>query len=236
MEVKRKISYKKHLLALFFTLTIFVFVFSFDLIFNKIRILYLQEVTAEIGKEVLLLDTTKSDFCLTFKESDLTDRFYNLRNNLLITKNSLREDDENIISLKKEISLIQLEYLTFIEKTNYICNSNFVIIIHIYFNEEERESQNKLQKAILISLNNKFSNLRVFFFDSSLDLPEINLKISNQRGVIDSKQEYDKQSLDRKKLSLIINNKRYYDFINIEELKNILIETGAEPKIVKPET
>lgn len=219
---KRKISYKKYIITFFITLTIFVITFfAFEVLNNK-RISYLEASKKDIQQEINSLNDFKIKFCEEIKEFPLINTFNNFKNNLEVVKESLGKENKEIIELEEGITLLQIEYLNLIKKANKKCQFKIIPIIFLYSHQKNEDKLNNYQKQklVLFYLNQKYFNLRIFAFDSSLNLPEIialkpktkpNKKITNN--------------------ILIIDEKVYSGFMSIEELEAILENLGVELKI-----
>lgn len=221
MEIKRKISYKKHLLSFFITLTVFIAVFLFSSLVNTSRLEYLERSKRELEKEIYALNILKADFCKKAEESLLMDELNKIKERLSFVRESLGADQKKVIELEESFSLIQLEYLNIIKKSNQKCDFNLIPIIYIYSIEDNNnKSDHKIQKFVFSYLNGKYSNLRFFSFNASLELPEI-------QRFIPKLEETGKEKFP----IIIVKEKRYYEHKNRQEMKEILENFDLVPRM-----
>lgn len=223
MEIKRKISYKKHLLSFFITLTIFVIVFlSFEILNNK-RLNYIKERRIELKREVNYFSALKIDFCKEVEKSPLVTSFYRITTYLNFMEETLGKDNSEIVELKESFYLIQLEYLNFIKEANHKCAFKYQLIpIILFYSGEEGQEDVEKQKFILSYFESKYSNLRIFSFDYSLDLPEIKklkLEIADKKN-----KTTERDGVEEKEASfiMIIDNKVFHTVQDLENLEKIL--------------
>lgn len=221
MEIKRKISYKKHLLSFFITLTVFIAVFLFSSLVNTSRFEYLERSKRELEKEIYTLNILKADFCKKAEESLLMNELNKIKERLSFVRESLGADQKKVIELEESFSLIQLEYLNIIKKSNQKCDFNLIPIIYIYSIEDNNnKSDHKIQKFVFSYLNRKYSNLRFFSFNASLELPEI-------QRFIPKLEETGKEKFP----IIIVKEKRYYEHKNRQEMKEILENFDLVPRM-----
>ena len=225
MEIKRKISYKKHLFSFFITLTIFIAVFLFSSLVNTSRFEYLERSKRELEKEIYTLNILKADFCKKAEESLLMNELNKIKERLSFVRESLGADQKKVIELEESFSLIQLEYLNIIKKSNQKCDFNLIPIIYIYSIEDNNnKSDHKIQKFVFSYLNRKYSNLRFFSFNSSLELPEI-------QRFIPKLEEMGKEKFP----IIIVKEKRYYGHKNGQEMREILENFDLVPRMEEPQ-
>ena len=218
--VKRKISVKRHIIAVVLSILIFLIGISLGSFLNQER--------ADILKDNM--DINKLDFdslqvqylflnSILEKEKNCIASATILEENVNILEtlggklgnyiqSQVLTDEEEFKSLKREYTLAELRYWLFAKKVKEACNSDIQLIL--YFYSDATCESCSTQGVVLSYLKGIFKdNLLNFALDSEFT-QEPMIKIL--------KNTYD----ITKSPTLIINDKKYEGFYSKEELLNIL--------------
>jgi hypothetical protein len=141
---------------------------------NRARLTELSNIENQISIDTLSLDTqfslleeapcdsVASSTTLTGELSDLGDR-------LSFTENQLGSDDQQVIQLKEQYSLLEIRDYLITKQLAAACGTKPVTVLYFYSNAGDCADCDKAGYA-LSYLRNTYPNLRVYSFDYNLDL------------------------------------------------------------------
>lgn len=213
---KRKISWNVYLIALVFTL----FIFLSGLFIGR-AVTNSRADSLEISQKAFsaLFDLA------TLKEGKYNDTYYcNLSWNdvwdekvamgsiLARLENQLGKDNPKVVDLKRLYHDVQVKTLYLVEKSNLECDYNWDIVVFFYSNNKsDNYVLSEVQGSVLDTIyNSNKDSLKVFSFDIHLDT-ELTKDLKNKYAVNSSP-------------SLILNGKLYPGFLSKNEIKRILRE------------
>ena len=124
-------------------------------------------------------------------------------------ENRLGKDNDGIIELKKEYSLLSIRQWLLVEKTKEVCDRDITTILYFYSNVENA-SICESQGYILDYLYRKYpESVAIYAFDRDIDTPALNT----------IKSIYDITEVP----SLVINGKLYPGLQGKEKIESIII-------------
>ncbi|MBU4502479.1 MAG: hypothetical protein KKA79_07820 [Nanoarchaeota archaeon] len=221
MVVTRKVSIKRHILAIILAVLIFLTGISLGAFVNTERTEQLEEKT-ELSKldfdslqvQYLFLtsslETEKSCLAAAVTLEENVNLLEVLGNKLTkYIRDQVLTDEPGFRLLKREYTLAELRYWLFAEKFKEACDSDTVTILYFYSSDNTCSSC-ETQGVILDYLKGMFKDkLLNFALDSDFTgEPMINI-IKNTYNIT-------------KTPTLIINNKKYEGFYSKEEITHII--------------
>ena len=140
----------------------------------------------------------------------LTEEKSNLGRTLTYLEDKFGKDNERIIELKKEYSLISIRQFLLVKKFSKECNKNLTIILFFYSNINNK-TESEMQGFILDSLYLKYpKNVVIYALDYDLDCKAIDT-LENVYNITQVP-------------SLVINDKTYLGFVPKNEIENIILQ------------
>ena len=141
----------------------------------------------------------------------LTDELNSIAERLSYTESRLGSDNEEVITLKKQYSLLEIKDYLLMQQISQKCKTKPVFILYFYSNAGDC-SECSRAGDVLTYLRQNYPDLRVYSFDYNLDLSALQTLIS----------------LRKVKLPLpafIVNNRPpVYGFKNLEEMQDLIPE------------
>lgn len=219
MEVKiKKSNWKNYLFAFFITAIIFSTALFFNNYFNQKRITEIRTIHDKIAIDILsseinfslLAETT----CKSNSDSILSNELNTLAEKLSYMENNLGIFDPQVLELKKYYSLLEIKDYLLMKRVNEKCGFKPIVIFYFYSNKGDCDECAKIG-YVLTHLGEKYPQLRIYSFDFNLDLSAINTLIAIN-GI--------KNELP----AIMVDNKVYYGFKDIEEIEKLLPELKQE--------
>lgn len=227
-----KNDYKKYLIVFFITLSLFLTALYISNVISGKKISELQTIQDKISIDIL---SSETQFSL-LEESSCKD----VENNTVLSKElaTLGEriesssgglgDDEEILSLKRYYSLLEIKDYLLMKKVTERCKQKTIFILYFYTTEEKCSECTK-EGYVLTALREKYPELRVYSFDYNLDLSAVRTLISIYKVE------------DTKLPAMIMNGKLVTGFKSVEEVEEILPELktilpAEEDEIQEPQT
>lgn len=212
MEGKR--INKLKLFSIFITTTfIFVIGIFFGQSISSSQLDKIENLQQDLRTQTLSLELqyalASQEPCNLTNLEIIGDELYDMSELLANMEGSLGKLNNDVLSLKEYYSLLEIKHWLFLEKIKKECNKDTPVILYFYSNLGDCDECEK-QGYVLTYLKKKEDDLNVFSFDINLD-----------NSVINSLKEI--YGLDNRKLPVIIIDEKVYEgFIEIEELNEIL--------------
>lgn len=216
-----EVDWKKYAYTFLITAVIFATAIMASNYFSQKKMNEIKNIESRIAVDILSSETQFSLLselsCREIGKSFLSSELSSLGDKLSYTEGNRGSEDEEVINLKKNYSLLQIKDFLLMQKVKDKCGTSGLSIIYFYSNEEEVESGSELKTCndcqkegyVLTRLREEYPELRVYSFDYNLDLSAIKtfINIYNIKGELPA---------------LLINDKVYYGFKSIEDIKEII--------------
>lgn len=213
-NIRTQIETKKYVLAFVITAIVFFSALLISNIFSKSRIAEIRTIEDKIAMDILSSETQfallKESSCKSIDHGNtaFSEELGVLAARLSYMEEKLGDSDEEVISLKKYYSLLQIKDYLLVEQVRQKCGVKPITIIYFYSNLGDCEDC-KRAGYVLTKLREEFPELRIYSFDYNLDLSAVKTLRSIQ-GV-------------RNKLpALVIWDENYYGFKTAEDIEKII--------------
>lgn len=202
-------DWKKYIIVLFITVTIFIAGLWFSNYLSNKKINQLKNIESKISLDLMSSETQFSllqeQSCKDVSGSTvLSSELNSLADKISYSENNIGADDTDVVSLKKYYSLLEIKDYLLMKKIKERCGEDSIFILYFYKNTECEDCTK--QGYVLTSLREKYPDLRVYSFDYNLDLSAIRTMISIYNI---------KDNLP----AVVINGKVYNGFQSIEEIE-----------------
>lgn len=210
-------AWQKYVLAFIITATIFAVAFYIAAIIDNRRIADIREIQEAIAIDLLSSETQfellgSLDCDLLGEHPVLSEELNSLAERLSYTENNLGSDNEQVLALKKQYSLLQIKDYLLMQEISRKCGTKSVSILYFYSNEEGDCENCGRMGEVLTYLRETYPDLRVYSFDYNLDLGALDTLIALRKIKPDLP-------------ALIINNRApVYGFKNLEEMQKLIPE------------
>jgi len=213
-------EWRKYVYTFLITAVIFVTAIFLSNYFGQKKLNEIKNIESRIAVDILASETQFSlleelscrDIGSTFLSKELAE----LGDKLSYTEESRGTDDPEVINLKRYYSLLQIKDFLLFQKVKSRCGSpkgSLPPIIYFYSNTEGECEDCVREGFVLTRLREEYPELRVYSFDYNLDLSALatliniyNIKPTGQSPLP----------------SLLINEKVYYGFKSVEDIKAII--------------
>lgn len=214
----QKTDWKKYLIVLFITTTVFVTAISLSNYFNGRKINQLKTIQDSIAIDILSSET-KYALSEELSCTDVTNSFLSSELNTLAQKISYSEeniggDNEEVKGLKRYYSLLEIKDYLLMKKVSERCKQKPVFVLYFYTTSENC-SECTRQGYVLTALREKYPELRVYSFDYSLDLSAVKGLISIYKIE------------DTKLPALVVNGKLLTGFYSVEDFEKLIPELAV---------
>lgn len=208
--MQKKIEWFKYLVTFLITAGLFVTVFYVTKIVNDKRISEIRSIQDKISVDLLSSETQfallNSSGCSINANSILAPEIEKLGERLSLMESQLGIDNEDVLNLKKYYSLLQIKDYMLAKELSAKCEEKPVTILYFYTNEC---SDCTKQGYVLTALREKYPTLRIYAFDSGLDLSAI--RTLERINV-----------LSEVRPSLVIDGVTYSGFKTVEDIEGIV--------------
>lgn len=219
-------DWKKYIIVLFITSTIFISGLWFSNYLNNKKIDQLKTIESSISLDLMSSETQFSLMgelsCKDVSTTVLSSELNSLADKISYSENNIGMDNTDVISLKKYYSLLEVKDYLLMKQITQRCGQKSVFVLYFYKNDNCDDCTK--QGYVLTSLRENYPNLRVYSFDYNLDTSVIKAMKSIYK-VPDNLP------------ALVINGKVYSGFQSVEEieknfpeLKSIKVETPIDEK------
>lgn len=225
------ISWQKYIIAFFITAGIFVVAFLVSSKLNQTKLESLQATREKIAIDILSTETQFSllaqSSCEEISTPVLSRELSTLGSRLAFAENSLEANEEEVLRLKKYYSLLLIKDLLLGQKIAEKCEKKEPISILYFYSNEGNCTECQMIGHVLDGLVNDFPELRVYAFDTNLNLSAVN----TLKSIFEVGDEVP---------AIVINEEVYYGFLSQEKilffLPELKIETGTSTATTTPET
>jgi uncharacterized protein YdcH (DUF465 family) len=214
-------DWKKYVIVLFITSTIFISGLWISNYFNNKKVDQLKSIESSISLD-LLSSETQFDLmgelsCKDVSTTVLSSSLNSLADKISYSENNIGTDNTDVITLKKNYSLLEIKDYLLMKQITQRCGQKSVFILYFYKNDSCDDCTK--QGYVLTSLRETYPNLRVYSFDYNLDLSAINAMKSIYK-VSDTLP------------ALVINGKVYSGLQNVDDI----VKAFPELQTIKVDT
>lgn len=207
-------DWKKYVIVLFITSTIFISGLWLSNYLNNKKINQLKSIENNISLDLM---SSETQFDLLQEQSCedvssgtiLSSELNSLADKISYSENNIGIDNMDVISLKKSYSLLEIKDYLLMKKIRERCGENSIFILYFYKNDNCNDCTK--QGYVLTSLREKYPDLRVYSFDYNLDLSAIRTMTSIYKVPDDLP-------------AIVINGKVYSGLHTVEEIEKTFPE------------
>ncbi len=177
-----KLDIKKYVLALVVTAAIFGTAFYAAVLFNEARVTDIRATESQLSID-LLSNETQYDLlgqqtCSDIAQNPvLSDQLNALASRLSFAEDNLGADNADVISLKKQYSLLEIKDYLLMQKITTQCGVHPTFVLYFYSNAGDCSDCTR-EGDVLTYLRNTYPSLRVYSFDYNLDLSAVKTLIA----------------------------------------------------------
>jgi hypothetical protein len=206
----KKIDWFKYIATFLITSGLFFTIIYVTKVINEKRFSEIRSIQDKISVDLLSSETQfallKSAGCTDDGNSILAPEIGKLGDRLSIMESSLGPDNSDVINLKRYYSLLQMKDYMLTKELASRCKVKPVTILYFYSNEC---SECTKQGYVLTELRAKYPRLRIYAFDSGLDLSAIKT-LEALNNISDTRP------------SLVIDQQAYAGFKSQDDIETIL--------------
>ena len=173
-------DWKKYVIVLFITATIFVSGLWISSYFSNKKIDQLKNIESKISLDLMSSETQFSllqeQSCKDVTNNILSSELNTLADKISYSENNIGAEDVDVISLKQSYSLLEIKDYLLMKKIRERCGEKSIFILYFYKNNDCSDCTK--QGYVLTTLREKYPDLRVYSFDYNLDLSAIKTMIS----------------------------------------------------------
>jgi len=178
----------RYFIAFILTLFIFLIGIYFGSYMSDIKINKINSFERDLARNYLLYDVQNellgSDPCSFVNSTFISYDIFSVGNRLEALEGERGKNDEEVISLKKYYTLLEIREYLFYKKVNKECNSDFILNLFFYSNDPEKCPKCQDQGLVLNYARQIDNTLRTYSFDVDLDMPTVN-HLMTYYGVIE---------------------------------------------------
>jgi hypothetical protein len=211
-----EVAWKKYAYTFLITAAIFATAILASNYFGQKKINDIKDIESQISIDISASETQFSLLselpCREISSGLLSKELATLGDKLSYTEESRGSDDPEVLSLKKYYSLLQIKDFLLIQKIKDRCGSsstNSGLFIMYFYSNKGDCSDCEREGFVLTKLRADYPELRVYSFDYNLDLSALQTLI----GIY---------NIEKKLPVILINEKAYYGFKSVDDIKNIL--------------
>lgn len=206
-------EWRKYIYAFVITLLIFSTALFLSNYFGQKKMNELKNIESRIAVDILASETQFSLLselsCRDISSSLLSKELATLGDKLSYTEQNRGSDDSEVVNLKRYYSLLQIKDFLLMQKINGRCGGQTLSIMYFYSNKDNKCEDCEKEGFVLTKLRQEYPELRVYSFDYDLDLSTLDTL----------KSIY---NIEDKQPALLVNDRVYYGFKSLEEIKDIL--------------
>ena len=210
-------DWKKYAYTFLITAAIFATAILASNYFSQKKINEIKNIESRISVDILASETQFSLLselsCKDIGNSFLSRELATLGDKLAYTEQNRGSDDEEVLNLKKYYSLLQIKDFILMQKIKERCGRNPSVdglsIMYFYSNIENDCKDCQKEGFVLTKLREDYPELRVYSFDYNLDLSVIQTLINIY-------------SIKDEQPAILVNDKVYYGFQSIDDIKEII--------------
>jgi len=213
-------DWKKYVIVLFITSTIFILGIWLSSYFSNKKIDQLKNIESKISLDLMSSEVQFSllqeQSCKDVSSTILSSELNSLADKITYSENNIGIENVDVISLKKYYSLLEIKDYLLMKKIRERCGEKSIFILYFYKNDDCSDCTK--QGYVLTALREKYPDLRVYSFDYNLDLSAIRAMTSIYKVPDDLP-------------AIVINGKVHSGFKTVEEIE----KTFPELESIKPE-
>lgn len=223
-------DWKKYVIVLFITSTIFISGLWISNYLSNKKINQLKSIESKISLDLMSSETQFSLLqelsCKDVSGTVLSSELNSLADKISYSENNLGTENMDVINLKKSYSLLEIKDYLLMKKIRERCGEKSIFILYFYKNDNCDDCTK--QGYVLTSLREKYPELRVYSFDYNLDLSAIKTMTSIYKVPDDLP-------------AIVINGKVYSGLQTVEEIEKTFpelesIKVDEEPTKAKTTT
>lgn len=211
-----EVSWKKYAYTFLITMVIFATAILASNYFSQKKMNEIKNIESRIAVDILASETQFSLLselsCKEISSGLLSKELATLGDKLSYTEQNRGSDDAEVLNLKKYYSLLQIKDFLLVQKIKNRCGSTQtnggLSIMYFYSNEGDCSDCEK-EGFVLTKLRANYPELRVYSFDYNLDLSALQTLISIY-------------NIEKKLPVILVNDRVYYGFQSIDDIKNSL--------------
>ncbi|MEK7200963.1 MAG: hypothetical protein AAB672_02445 [Patescibacteria group bacterium] len=209
-------SWKKYAYTFVITAVIFITAILASNYFSQKKMDEIKNIESRIAVDILASETQFSLLselsCKEISSGLLSKELATLGDKLSYTEQNRGSDDAEVLNLKKYYSLLQIKDFILMQKIKDRCGStqtNGGLSIMYFYSNKGDCSDCEREGFVLTKLREDYPELRVYSFDYNLDLSALQTLVS----IYNIKKDLP---------AVLINDKIYYGFKSIDDIKNAL--------------
>lgn len=211
--IRAKIETKKYVFAFIITIVVFFGALVVSNIFSASRLAEVKSIEDKISLDILSSETQyallKESSCKAIDHSTaFSEELSSLAAKLSYMEDNLGAENQDVISLKKYYSLLEIKDYLLTAQVKQKCGTKPITIIYFYSNKGDCEDCKRMG-YVLTKLREEFPELRVYSFDYNLDLSAVKTMKSIQ-------------GVKNKLPALVIWDENYYAFKTAEDIEKII--------------
>lgn len=211
------INWKKYILTFIITCAIFATVLYTSNYFSEKRLSEVKNIQDKIAIDILSSETQfsllEASSCKFIGSNTLSGEISSLEEKLAITEQDRGADDNEVQSVKRYYSLLQIKDYLLMQKIAEKCKTSPLSIVYFYSNKGDCADCEK-QGYVLTRIRQDYPEVRVYAFDYNLDLSALQTLISINK-------------IENKLPALMINEDVYYGFQDTSDLEKNIPELKA---------
>lgn len=208
--MQKKVEWFKYVVTFLITAGLFITVFYVTKIVNDRRFSEIRSIQDKISVDLLSSETQfallNSTGCSINANSILAPEIEKLGERLSIMESQLGTTDDDVTTLKKYYSLLQIKDYLLAKEFALRCPTRPITILYFYTNDCDACTK---QGYVLTALREKYPEIRIYSFDSGLDLSAI--KTLETINILSGERP-----------SMVIDNVTYSGFKSIEDIEEVL--------------
>jgi hypothetical protein len=212
MDKKQSTSFFKYFVVFLITLCVFITASYVSDFFTNKKVQNIKSVQDKIFLDLLSSETQFSLLqeipCNTDSASIVSPEMNSLAEKVSSSEHTSSIDSEELASLKKYYSILEIKDYLLMKRISERCSSKNEFIL--YFYEDGNSTDTLKQEYALDALREKYPQLRVYLFDTKLDLSALRSMISIYKPEKDSTAW------------VVVNDKVYTGFKSVEDIEKII--------------
>lgn len=214
---REELNWKKYLFSFLITAIIFASALYVSNYFAQKKLDEIRNIQDKIAIDILSSETQFSlleeSSCKDVGSGTLSAELGNLEDKLTYTENQRGHNDDEVITLKKYYSLLEIKDYLLMNKISEKCRKTPVSIIYFYSTDDKCSDCEK-EGYVLTHLRENYPDLRVYSFDYNIGVSAVKTLISVNK-------------IKNELPALIIKDKVYYGFKGVDDLEKMMPELKA---------
>ncbi len=211
------IDWKKYFFTFVITAIIFITAVILSNYFNSKKLSEIRSIQDKIAIDILSSETQFSlleeSSCKDVGSKSLSSELGSLEDKLSSTAGDRGNDDEQVQTLKRYYSLLEIKDYLLMNKIYEKCKKAPLSILYFYSTDSGCPDCEK-EGYVLTRLREEYPDLRVYSFDYNVDLTAVKTLVSINK-------------VENKLPALYIKDQIYYGFQSIEDLEKNIPELAA---------